>query len=221
MTRRRIPLKVAPSPASQRPENKSVEKLVQSSREHQERMRSVAGNHAETKDKPAEPAKTRKQPKRTKPEAKEPKPQPATTTAPKPETNPEKANTASATQPITRKMTLHVPINTLMDSRAGKLAETISKDREYVIAAYLKRSTEALRNRWKAGKLDELLSDAKLLLDQSADSGTRPERKYLALDVTMISDAQSLFDDPLGLLSENKIMSAFLGAEMLAQLTKE
>lgn len=217
MTRRRIPMKVAASPAAQRPENKAVESLVQSSRDHQARMRDAASNHAD-KEVPKGSVKTDVQNTRIEPTVKVQSKSPETKDAP-PEQSPESA--LKTKRAVTRRVTLYVPINAFMDSQIAKIASSISKSTDYVIAAYLKKCHEALRQKFRDGKLAELAENANLLIAQTADRGTRSTRYYTTIDIALIREAQKLFDDPLELLSDTKIISAVVAAELLMHLTKE
>ncbi|MCZ4354100.1 hypothetical protein O4H61_16395 [Roseovarius aestuarii] len=220
MSRRRPPMKVAPSPASQRDETKQVEKIVESSRALQERMKQSADSHGTAE--PEKPIVDEKQPtakpksKRKAKAADQPSPKPANQapTAQEPEAKP-KAGTPS------RRMSICVPINLTMRNRAGEIAEKLGKDADYVINAYLKRTKQGLFERWKSGQLKDLSSDANLLLDQQADKGTRQHRIDATLEEGLSDDIRSLMDDPLDLVTINKKAAAFFGAEMLAQLMKE
>ncbi|WP_298571898.1 hypothetical protein [uncultured Aliiroseovarius sp.] len=220
MSRRRPPLKVAPSPAAQRDETKQVEKIVESSRALQERMKKSADSHGTAKptnavldEKPSAP-KPRSKPKSKTVEQSTPKPADQAPTAHEPEAKPKTASPS-------RRMSICVPINLTMRNRAGEIAKKLDKDADYVINAYLKRTKQGLFERWKSGQLEDLASDANLLLDQQADKGTRQHRIDATLEEALSDDIRSLMDDPLDLVTINKKAAAFFGAEMLAQLTKE
>lgn len=210
MSRRRPPLKVAPSPASERPENKAVDEIVKSSRAQQARMRNSAESHSDQlAEEPIAPEEDSKKPEATSKSA------PRKRSKPKPE--PIQAERESTGKPSI-KMSIYVPVNLPTRNAAKKVAEGFGKDGEYVIAGCLKKASKGIKDRWKSDDLKSLVSDARLLLDQQSAGGTNQHRMDLSLSAELTEDMRSLWDDPLDLITINKKVAAFFGAELMAQL---
>lgn len=202
MTGRRVPVKIAPSPAGEKPENKAVEEMVKTSQKLQKDMRGASSTHAAPKPKEASTSpKVKSEPKP------KPKPEPAT-------------KTKIVPSDTSTRLSFHCPINLTMDNEAARIASNLGKDAEYVIDAFIKPAKAALVAAWKAGNLKDYTSNAQLLMKQSADGGTRKlVSKHMVKDA-LIADMRNLFDDPLGLTSPNQTYASFLGAALMEQLKR-
>lgn len=226
---RRIPMKIAPSPAGQRPENQAVENLVESSRAFQDKMRQTAGTHATPEAAPAEP-KAKRESQRKEKKA----PEPAADT-PKSQSGPlQEEQTKTATEPTTVKvseqggqgrrkyvetrLSIFIPLNQSMMLDAKRIADRLGKDADYVIAALAKTAFDKMKEVAEDGNLAQLASDARLLADQKADGGTTSQGIKRKVDAAWIKEARKLINDPLNMLSDAKVIAAFVGATLMAEL---
>lgn len=202
MSGRRVPVKIAPSPAGEKPENQAVEEMVKTSKKLQEDMRGASSTHVAPK--PKETSAT--------PKAK---------SVPKPKSNPERATkTKIVPSGSSTRLSINCPINLLMDNEADSIASNLGKDATYVIDALIKPAKIALVAAWKAGNLKNYASNAQLLMKQSADGGTRKLVSKHMVKEALIADMRDLFDDPLGLTSPNQTYANFLGAALMDQLKR-
>lgn len=219
---RRAPIKVKPSPASERPENKADEKLARSSRELQQRMRDKAQLHTDPAPQTAPKTETKPEPSKEAPAASveaAPKPAPA----PKPE---------QITRPIAepkvkrevsndaQRFTIRVPLNLTAQNAIARMAKSFSKDNDYVMKALLKNARADLMQAWEGGKLVDLVSDANLIAEQNDQSATSNHEIKPSFPKALATEARELLDDPLGLRTDNQIIGAFIGAMILAKITK-
>lgn len=202
MTGRRVPVKIAPSPAGKKPENQAVEEMVKTSQKLQKDMRGASSTHAAPKPKEASMSPI------AKPE-------------PKPKSKPEPATrTKIVPSDTSTRLSFHCPISLTMDNEAARIASNLGKDPEYVVEAFIKPAKATLIAAWKAGNLKNYASNAQLLMKQSADGGTRKlVSKHMVKDA-LIADMRNLFDDPLGLTSPNQTYASFLGAALMEQLKR-
>lgn len=217
-----MPVKVKPSPASERPENRADEALAHSSREFQERMRKKAQLHTDNKQNTA--SKTTTKQKTTK-EADIDPIKPAV--APVAVTEAERVTNTDVTQKhnmeetnAVQRLTIRVPFNLTAQNEVAKMAKSLGKNDEYVIKALLKNARADLLKFWKNEKFPELTSDAKLIVEQNNQSATVNYEIKPSVPEALIREARKLLDDPLGLRTDNQVIGAFISATILAKITK-
>lgn len=229
---RRVPVRAKPSPASQRPEGQAEKKLVQSSRELQSRMRDKATSHAKPSATPGgEPERTTPvqteevkvapevAAKPVEPQTSQAKPRPARKQAAKPAP----ASVSKSEERAggdTERYSLRVPFNLETQNAVAAMAKSYGKDTEYVASALLKQSKTELRNTWEAGDLKTLEASAKLISEQADQQGTQSQIFKATVPTKLVNDARKLFDDPLGLITDNKIVAAFVAASIYEKLKK-
>lgn len=225
---RRIPMKIAPSPAGQRPENQAVENLVESSRAFQDKMRQTAGTHATPEAAPPE-TKAKREPQRQQKKAPEPAPK-----TPKSQTEPLQEDQAKTTEPtpvkiseqggqgprkrVETRLSISILLNQTMMLDAKKIADRLGKDSDYVIAALAKTAFDKMKEVAEDGNLAQLASDARLLADQKSDGGTTSQVIKRKVDVAWIKEARILINDPLNMLNDARVIAAFVGAALMAEL---
>lgn len=222
---RRVPVRAKPSPASQRPENQADASLAQSSRDLQNRMREKATSHVggeKPKTAPARKAPAKETaPKRVSPPAAvEAKPAKKHETASENVAVATNATVSARAGTETQRLTLSVPFNLETQNAIAAMAKSYGKESAYVANALLKQSKTELKETWETGKLKSLSGSAKLISDQAEQQGTTANIFKITVPVAMIVDARDLLDDPLGLITDNKIIAVFVSASIYEKLKK-
>jgi hypothetical protein len=219
---RRPPMKIAPSP-SETPEHDAVRERERSSEAVQAKMREerTGGavpppeptsleddtNGKAKVDKPASDPKTKKS--KTAPKASaEPKNMQAPAKA--------QATTPESDAPAPRveqRISVGVPVSLATSKALKKAAIKLGTDTDYIKRALLPKARAAFLKRAGANNLKATSKSMKLLFEQRIDNGVALMPVKLVVDDEIEARVRGFIPDPLDVISVNRLVAAFVGAE--------
>lgn len=223
---RRPPMKIAPSP-SETPEHEAVRERERSSEAVQAKIREERASTPASKPKKF-PA--RKDVKAAQPKADTPVPDPkpkrqkstpraaaASPTVAAPvqiAATPPKADT-SATR-VEQRISVGVPVSLATSNAMEKAAAKLGTDVDYVKRALLPKARTAFLERASADGLKATSKSMKLLFEQRIDNGVALMPVKLVVDEEIEAKVRAFIPDPLNVISVNRLVAAFVGAEFEA-----
>lgn len=223
---RRPPMKIAPSP-SETPEHEAVRERERSSEAVQAKIREERASTPASKPKklPARKDVKAAQPKADTP-VQDPKPKrqkstpraaAASATVPTPvqiAATPPEADT-SATR-VEQRISVGVPVSLATSNAMEKAAAKLGTDVDYIKRALLPKARTAFLERASADGLKATSKSMKLLFEQRIDNGVALMPVKLVVDEEIEAKVRAFIPDPLNVISVNRLVAAFVGAEFEA-----
>lgn len=223
---RRPPMKIAPSP-SETPEHEAVRERERSSEAVQAKIREERASTPAPKPKKLpvskdvktarpkvdapmptpKPKKPKSTPKPAEASATVPAPTQITATAPEPDT--------SVTR-VEQRISVGVPVSLTTSNAMQKAATKLGTDMDYVKRALLPKARAAFLERAGADGLKATSKSMKLLFEQRIDNGVALMPVKLVVDEEIEAKVRAFIPDPLNVISVNRLVAAFVGAEFEA-----
>lgn len=119
-----------------------------------------------------------------------------------------------------QRMSVRAIVDLETENAIVSTAAKLKQARDYVSKAMLAKARAALIARMKDKTLAAIAPEARLLLDKWQDRGTKGLETKIAVAGDDLATMRGFYNDPLGLLSDNVVVAAFVGAEM-KRLIKE
>lgn len=119
-----------------------------------------------------------------------------------------------------QRMSVRAIVDLETENAIVSAAAKLKQARDYVSKAMLAKARAALIARMKDKTLAAIAPEARLLLDKWQDRGTKGLETKIAVAGDDLATMRGFYNDPLGLLSDNVVVAAFVGAEM-KRLIKE
>lgn len=222
---RRPPMKIAPSP-SETPEHEAVRERERSSEAVQAKIREERASSPAPKPKKSPVSKDVKaaQPKvdapvpAPKPKPKKPKSTPkaakASATVPAPEQIAAIAPGPDTSVPrVEQRISVGVPVSLTTSNAMEKAATKLGTDMDYVKRALLPKARATFLERAGADGLKATSKSMKLLFEQRIDNGVALMPVKLVVDEEIEARVRAFIPDPLNVISVNRLVAAFVGAE--------
>lgn len=119
-----------------------------------------------------------------------------------------------------QRIAVRVIVDLDTENSMKEAATKLKQGRDYVAKAMLVKARAALIARMKDNTLAVIAPEARLLLDKWQDRGTKGLATKITVGAGDLADMRGFYNDPLGLLSDNAVVAAFVGAE-LKRLVKD
>lgn len=219
---RRPPMKIAPSP-SETPEHDAVRERERSSDAVQAKMREERAEEVTAKPKKAPTAKKAAAPKSKEamaaPKSKRTRPTPAQATpvevvTPTPEPIIQAAVVdAAPAKRIEQRISVGVPISLATSNTLEKAATKLGTDVDYIKRALIPKARSAFLDRAGADDLRKTSRRMTLLFNRRIDNGVDLMQVKLAVNADIETKVRAFIPDPLDVISVNRLVAAFVGAE--------
>lgn len=221
---RRPPMKIAPSP-SETPEHDAVRERERSSEAVQAKMREERTGGAVPPPEPTSleddtngKAKAKANKPASGPKTKKVKTAPKASAEPKNMQAPAKAQatTPEPDAPVPRveqRISVGVPVSLATSKALEKAAIKLGTDTDYIKRALLPKARAAFLERAGANNLKATSKSMKLLFEQRIDNGVALMPVKLVVHDEIEARVRGFIPDPLDVISVNRLVAAFVGAE--------
>lgn len=224
---RRPPMKIAPSP-SDTPEHDAVRERERSSEAVQAKLREERAAEAAAKPKKAPPVRKAAQaspekatdtprPKRTRPKPAQKAPAADEATIAATGANPAvvsaEPDAVAPPKRVEQRISVGVPISLATSKALEKAANKLGTDIDYIKRALIPKARAAFLERATADDLKKTSSRMTLLFEQRIDNGVELMQVKLAIDADIEKKVRAFIPDPLDVISVNRLVAAFVGAE--------
>lgn len=209
---RRPPMKIAASP-SETPEHDAVRERERSSEAIQAKMREQLAKEEIAEPKEDSSAKRRSSPKAKKAAALL-KPKRARQLAEVLVAKPDPGVTKPVhAKRMEQRISVGVPISLATLNALEKVARKLGTDVDYIKRALIPKSRAAFLERASVGGLNKTSNRMSLLFEQRIDNGVALVQVKLAIDADIEVKVRAYIPDPLDVISVNRLVAAFVGAE--------